>query len=178
MNQADTPTAISEGLERKNVENILLKQKAGKILTDAEKQQVAEWADRERTRDQHDKAGIGHEVANVPGVRALIDELQRRSAAKTILSLNDRLGLLAKTAQRPVRSASDANAQARVIEVYSKISGDQAPERRDVVLRGDPEAPLQTVTRPATKAEKIAALLALRKARQPAAPEPQPTPAS
>lgn len=124
-------------------------------------------------------ADSAKEVLIGRGVREYIDALRAKAEGKTILSLNDRLALLAKSAQRPVKSAADVNAQARVIEVYSRISGDQAPERQDITVKGDATAPLQMVSRPATKAEKVAALIAAGRARKAAAtaaltPAPEP----
>lgn len=109
------------------------------------------------------------EILATAGVRERIRELLARSEANSLLSLNDRLGILGRAARLPVRTAADRNAAARVIEVYNKTAGDGAPERSIVSLEGDADKPLHVVNRTATKAEKVAALLAQRKQRLAAA---------
>lgn len=74
----------------------------------------------------------GYRIANGAAVKAELDRLRGLTAAKTILSLNDRLEILARDAQTGGSTPSEKNARARSIEVYSKISGDQAPERHEV----------------------------------------------
>lgn len=83
----------------------------------------------------------GSKMGRKPTVKAEIERLKARSERKTILSLNDRLGILARDAQTTGERPADINARARVIEVYSKISGDQAPER--VEHSGKDGAPIQ-----------------------------------
>lgn len=78
-----------------------------------------------------DAAHRGHKVAQQPAVKARIAWLQHKSEAKTILSINDRLNLLAMDAQVPALTAAERNARARTIEVYTKIAGGAAP---DVVI--------------------------------------------
>lgn len=116
------------------------------------------------------------EVMNGVGVRQRIIELRKNNEGTVLLTLNERLSILARGAARKIKSAADLNAAARAIEVYSKISGDQAPERQEVVHSGNSAAPLTVVTRAATKSEKIAALLAARTARTAAAAAEQATP--
>lgn len=64
----------------------------------------------------------GHKVSQQPAVAAKIAELIGRSEAKTLLTLNDRLGILASIAQDPDKKAKSA--RVRAIDVYSKIAGD------------------------------------------------------
>lgn len=67
-------------------------------------------------------------IATRPIVAAEIARLRAKSGAKKILSLNDRLEILAQIAQDPDASGHE---KSRAIEVYSKISGDQAPQRHE-----------------------------------------------
>lgn len=78
--------------------------------------------------DAGNRAG---KVLSNEAVRARIEWLRRRSEAKTLLTLNDRLNLLALDAQVPALTASERNARARSIEVYTKIAGGFAPERHE-----------------------------------------------
>lgn len=143
--------------------------------------QVAAYraAYRNKTASNQRQAEMAHVIAHRPMVNNRIRELMAKSEAKTLLTLNERLGILATGARLPAMTASQLSAQARVIEVYSKISGDQAPERQEHTLRGDANAPLQVAHRPATKAEKVAALIAQRTTRTKTFPDgfPRETPA-
>lgn len=67
-----------------------------------------------------------------PQVVARIEWHRKKSQAKTLLTLHDRLALLAEDAQVPAMTASERNARARSIEVYTKISGGFAPERHEI----------------------------------------------
>ncbi len=96
------------------------------------------------------------------GVRAMVEQLREKSEAKTLLSLNDRLAILSRDAQLPGDDAAMVSARARVIKVYNETAGDHAPERSEVIVRGDPNAPVAVTTVPQTKAQKIAALAARR----------------
>ena len=110
-----------------------------------------------------------------PGVREYIASLRQRSEARTLLTLNDRLELLAQSARFKPKNAADRNAQARVIEVYSKISGDQAPERTETIIKGDPTAPVEVQVTRVTRAQKAAQMLAsIKAAKAPQAPPPPP----
>jgi predicted phage terminase large subunit-like protein len=84
-------------------------------------------------------AECGSKVARNPKVKAEVARLRALGNVKTILSLNDRLGLLAKIAQTAPRQSDSV----RAIEVYSKISGDQAPERTITEHTGKDGAPIQ-----------------------------------
>lgn len=104
-------------------------------------------------------------IATKPTMVAYIAQLRAASDAHILLSLNERLHILAKAAKLPVRTAAERSATARVIEVYNKTAGDQAPERIETTVRGDPSAPVATQQVPFTKADKIAALLRKRQER-------------
>ena len=83
----------------------------------------------------------GYRIARIPRVATYIAALRARSQGHALLSLNDRLALLAGDARHPARSAADRNARARTLEVYSKIAGDQPPERHEI--SGPQGAPIQ-----------------------------------
>jgi hypothetical protein len=65
----------------------------------------------------------GYKIANRPAVKQALAELSAKSIAKTLLTMNDRLELLANIAQH----GKPAD-RIRAIDVYSKISGDRAPD--------------------------------------------------
>lgn len=73
-------------------------------------------------------------VRKHPLVKARIEELQGRAVKRVLLTLEARLGLLAENAQMRNTTAAHRNAQARAIEVYTRIAGDGAPEIRDPIL--------------------------------------------
>lgn len=86
-----------------------------------------------------------------PAIAARVKELQHKSEAKALLSINDRLRLLAENAQMPVKTSGDRSAQARVIEVYTKIAGGFEPERRELTgANGTPLAITATLSLPST----------------------------
>lgn len=114
----------------------------------------------------------GCRIAAHPAVIARVAELRARADAGAILSLNQRLALLGTEAMKPCKTASDRNARARLIEVYNKTAGDHAPERQEVVVKGDAGSPVVVTSRPMTKAEKVAALIAQRRAAAEAPPSP------
>lgn len=115
------------------------------------------------------KTGIqqASRIANSPAVKAEIARLKARAEVKTVLSLNDRLRILSKDAQLPGDEPAMVSARARVIEVYNRTAGDHAPDRQEVVVKGDPANPVVTTSRPMNKAEKIAALVAQRRTKAP-----------
>lgn len=106
-------------------------------------------------------------LGRAPEIMERVRQLQAQAAEIVLLTINERLSLLARAAKGEVRTASDRSALARVVEVYNKTAGDGAPERNEVTLKGDPAAPLLTVERRETKAERIARLRALRAGRTP-----------
>ncbi len=108
----------------------------------------------------------GSRLAADARVQARVAQIRARSDVKSVLSLNDRLAILARDAQTPGTTAAMLSARARVIEVYNKTAGDQAPDRTETTIKGDPAAPVVVTSRAPTKAEKIAALAAQRKQRE------------
>lgn len=71
-------------------------------------------------------------ICNQPAVAAKLREVTSRSEVKTLLTLNDRLAILARNAQMKSKTASERNAQTRAIDVYSKIAGDGVGENLNV----------------------------------------------
>lgn len=121
-----------------------------------------------------------------PKVMAYVAQLRMASRKKVLLSIDDRYAILADIAMDPTTRKAD---KIRSVEVYSKISGDQAPERHE--HSGPGGTPIQTettattVVRRMTPQERIADMKARRvrlKAQDQAASEavaaPIPDPAS
>jgi len=105
-------------------------------------------------------------VAKNKGVQRLIAQLRAASEVKTILTINDRLRLLAESAQARAKTPSAHAARAKVIEVYNKTAGDHAPERHEHTVTTPPGAPFEIApARPVSARAKIAALVAAKKAR-------------
>lgn len=104
-------------------------------------------------------------AAAKPAVIAEVARLRAKADAKVLLSLDDRLGILGRDAQRPGDSPAMINARARAIEVYNKTAGDHAPERTETIIKGDPANPVTVATVPLSKRAKIAALAATRAPR-------------
>lgn len=90
-----------------------------------------------------DAANRAAKVLLHPGVKARVEWLRHRSDAKVLLTLNDRLTLLAADAQAPALTAAERNARARSIEVYTKIAGGFAPETHKVELTGADGGPVE-----------------------------------
>ena len=107
-------------------------------------------------------AHAGCKVAQREGVKARIAEIRGETKVRILLTLNERLEILAEIAQ--TKSASK-NERTRAIEVYSKIAGDGGPER--IELTGRAGGPVQTedTVRTLTLIEKVERLEAARKAR-------------
>lgn len=80
---------------------------------------------------QKSASEAGCRLEAMPAVKAEMNRLREKSARKTLLSLNDRLSILADIAQSDGSTPAARNAKARAIEVYSRISGDQAPDRHE-----------------------------------------------
>lgn len=112
-------------------------------------------------------AQCGCRMAKHPSVVAEIARMRGKSEAKKLLTLNDRLGILANIAQ--ARTASKTE-RIRAIEVYSKISGDQAPERHEVSGPGGTPIQEEVTHRKLTVREKIERLEAARRQREEPAP--------
>lgn len=70
----------------------------------------------------------GWRVTQGLGVKSRIEELRKLSGHKALLTLNDRLEILAEIAQSKTSKPTD---KTRAIEVYSRISGDEAPQRHE-----------------------------------------------
>lgn len=87
-------------------------------------------------------------------VKARIRELIGKSEIKVILTINDRLQILAKDAQSEGNGPNWINARARAIEVYGKVQGDLPPEKSETTIKGDPAAPIPVVQVPLTAHEK------------------------
>jgi hypothetical protein len=68
-------------------------------------------------------------VMSRPHVKEYIEKLRERIRGKILLTVNDRIEILAKLIQDPATKPSDA---IRAIEVYTKIAGDHAPTRVEV----------------------------------------------
>ena len=101
-----------------------------------------------------------HIAAN-PLIRARLAELRGQSQRSTLLSLDQRLSILAGIARSNVTKQGD---RVRAIEVYTRIAGDSAPERTE--LTGKNGAPLVPEPTPASVAlsldERIALLQAAK----------------
>ena len=111
-----------------------------------------------------DAAERGWRVTQQAGVKERIEELRKQSTGKVLLTLNDRLEILARDAQTGGNTAAEKNARARAIEVYSKISGDQAPERHELTgPNGEPMAVAGTLlVGRLSRREKLEAIKARR----------------
>lgn len=120
----------------------------------------------------------GYRVANRPAVKSELDRLRGLSDRKKLLTLNDRLEILADIAQD---TAALRNDRTRAIDVYSKIAGDNAPQRIDVSVAGKDGSPIQIATTAAVMRvgvrERMAAMRAARLlAEQAALAQPGGTP--
>lgn len=108
-----------------------------------------------------------YRIAHHPAVEGELARLRHLTDCKTILSINDRLGILAKNAQHPCATAADRHACATTIKVYNETAGDQAPERTITEISGPGGAAISvistTVVRKLTAQERIAQM---REARQ------------
>ena len=101
-------------------------------------------------------------IASNPLIRARLAELRGQSQRSTLLSLDQRLSILAGIARSTVTKQTD---RIRSIEVYTKIAGDSAPERTELTGKdGAPLVPAQTATTPLlTLDERIILLQAAKK---------------
>ena len=88
----------------------------------------------------------------------------RGDKSAKLLSLNDRLTMLAEMASNPFLSEPE---RATIIAIYSRISGDQAPERQEISAPGG--GPVAVIAGPLvrrlTLAERVAEQRAARAAR-------------
>lgn len=83
-------------------------------------------------------AALAAKVANRPATQKEIARIRARSDRHVLLSLNDRLKILGGIILDPDAKKTDVISAAAV---YSRISGDQAPDRHEVT--GKDGAPLQ-----------------------------------
>lgn len=100
-----------------------------------------------------------------PEVKAALAEARKASEAKMILSINDRLGILAGIAQSPISKPTD---KVSAIRVYNETSKDTGPDLTTITVKGDPSAPL--VTRKMTAEETVAAMREARRRANEAKP--------
>jgi hypothetical protein len=84
----------------------------------------------------------GWRITQSPGVKERIAELRSQAGVKVLLTLNDRLAILAEIAQS---KTSKANDKARAIEVYSRIAGDQPPDNHNHTVTGPNGQPIPVV---------------------------------
>lgn len=100
-------------------------------------------------------------IMNRPAAKAYINQLRGESKRKTLLTLNDRLEILAEIAQDGSANKSD---RTRAIDVYSKISGDHAPERHEHTVSAPGGGPIEQVivTRAMSPREKLQHMKAAR----------------
>ena len=106
----------------------------------------------------------GWRVENRRGVKERIADLRGKSRAKTLLTLNERLEVLAAIAQDPLAKQAD---KIRAIEAYSRIGGDQAPERHEISgVDGAPIAVAGTVFVGQTTVRERVEMLKAARARE------------
>lgn len=101
----------------------------------------------------------GWRVAQQVGVKHLLAELRKESKRKMLLSINDRLEILAEKAQSPTEKTSD---RIRAIEAYSKISGDMAPDRHEIAGPNGGPVAVTALVGQMTRREKLEQLKARR----------------
>lgn len=111
-----------------------------------------------------DASEHGWRVSQSPGIRERIEELRKQSGVKVLLTLNDRLAILAEIAQNKSSKPTD---KARAIEVYSRISGDQAPDRHEHTGPNGQPIPVSAtaLVGPLSRREKLAMIRERRLAR-------------
>lgn len=86
---------------------------------------------------QHEAASRASRLAADSRIRARIDQLRGKVAAKALLTLNDRLNILSEIAQDKSAARSD---RTRAIDVYNKMAPDGTPLRQEIT--GKDGAPL------------------------------------
>lgn len=105
----------------------------------------------------------GYRAAQQPAVAARIKELTAKSEVKTLLSLNDRLAILAKHAQHTPKTSSDRQVSVRAIDVYSRIAeGETLNVKAEI---SGPEGGPVPIAAALTTLEKIAKFRAAREGR-------------
>jgi len=104
-------------------------------------------------------------MAALPHVVAEIARIRAKSERKALLSLNDRYEILAGIAQKPEAKDSD---KVRAIDVYSRLAGDEAPQRHEIAGAGGAPLVPSAVTvavRQMGARERLDAIKAARAAR-------------
>lgn len=79
-----------------------------------------------------DAANGAYRVTKAPAVRTRIAEIQNRSKRAELLSVNERLSLLARIVSSPYSKPMD---RIRAIVVYTRIAGDGGQERKEVTVK-------------------------------------------
>lgn len=115
----------------------------------------------------------GLRVARRPLVAAELQRLREKAERKVLLTLNDRLEILADIAQD---GKARPHEKARAIEVYSKISGDQAPERHEVTGAGGGPIPVAATAAVSVTRIPVRERMALMRAARAAAAQPEAKP--
>ena len=153
--------------QRKFIELVI----AGTTLTDAYRQ-----AYKQPKMIREDAGERGYRVSVRPAVKAELDRLRGLSNRKALLSINDRLGILADIAQDASSLKSD---RIRSIDVYNRTAGDQAPQRLEVTGKDGAAIPVATTAvvmrvgvRDRMNAMRAARQLAEAQPLTPAAPPP------
>lgn len=110
-------------------------------------------------KELHNRA---YRMSKRPAVASRLKELAKQSDVKILLSLNDRLGILAKIAQGKTKP----NEKTRAIDVYSKIAGDGRGEVLNVKAEiSGPEGGPIAVAGSISVRDKIAKFRAAREGR-------------
>ncbi len=87
-------------------------------------------------KELHNRA---YRMSRRPAVLTALRSLAKRSDVKTLLTLNDRLDILAKIATGKIKKVRPTD-RTRAIDVYSRIAGDSAPDK--VEISGKDGAPI------------------------------------
>lgn len=113
--------------------------------------------------DPQSAAHRAHKISETPAVAAEISRIRAKSEVKTLLTLNDRLAILAKHAQHPVKTAADRGVSVRAVDVYSKIAeGETLNVKAEVSGPGGGPVPVAAAL---TTMDKIAKFRAARAGR-------------
>lgn len=106
----------------------------------------------------------GSLLAHKPAVMARIAQARRKAESRQLLSLNDRLSLLAESIRAPAPTSAARNARANCIKVYNMTGGDGSV---NINLGGQPGgAPVEVAdVRPLSAKAKIALLVAAKLAQ-------------
>lgn len=115
-------------------------------------------------------------IMQTGSVAARVRQLQSSGDKKTLLTVNERYGILTEIAADEAAPKAD---RIRAIAEYNRMAGDLAPEKIESTIKGDPNAPLAVQVVPLTRAEKVGKLKAdyvaaqeARKAERSKGPKP------